>query len=353
MAYAYNAVGYIALGAAVQEADLSETYERQERIGYRSELILGEAEVDEHMKGLFPDWRAQGVTMCLHEHQGGFAFNMASVRGLHGKCREVGVSVLSGSRSRGSRRLRRLDRGGRDVGGADRGRRAGRHRSGAVGEEVLGDAGNAGDDRRADAVRRGRPGPPDVDVLEPPGGRGRDGPDALRDRGRRPAAGHPSRHRRAPRRRRRQGALRGALGDLLQAGPPFGTGRRLAARRRGRRRARSVPADDGHRPGLPRRLLRRAVARDGPLRGLPGAVQAGALWRSRGVHRGQLPGLRLLPSEPVRDPRLEPRLQDDRRRPGGRERAARRPLAAALPVPLRALRDRRPAPGRSSPYPWS
>ena len=95
-AYAYNPVGYIALGAAVQEADLSETFERQERIGYRSELILGEAEVDAHMKGLFPDWRAQGVTVCLHEHQGGFAFNMASVEGLHGKCREVGVSVLSG-----------------------------------------------------------------------------------------------------------------------------------------------------------------------------------------------------------------------------------------------------------------
>ena len=95
-AYAYNPVGYIALGAAVQEADLSETYARQERIGYRSELILGEAEVDAHMRALFPDWRAQGVTVCLHEHQGGFAFNMASVEGLHGKCREEGVSVLSG-----------------------------------------------------------------------------------------------------------------------------------------------------------------------------------------------------------------------------------------------------------------
>ncbi len=95
-AYAYNPVGYIALGAAVQEADLSETFERQERIGYRSELILGEAEVDAHMKGLFPDWRAQGVTVCLHERQGGFAFNMASVEGLYGKCREMGVSVLSG-----------------------------------------------------------------------------------------------------------------------------------------------------------------------------------------------------------------------------------------------------------------
>src|SRR5207247_1988259 len=61
-AYHYNPVGYIALGAAVQEEDLVATYERQERIGYRSELILGAAEVDAHLKALFPAWRAQGVT---------------------------------------------------------------------------------------------------------------------------------------------------------------------------------------------------------------------------------------------------------------------------------------------------
>src|SRR5712692_7643360 len=60
-AYHYNPVGYMALGAAVQESDLIATYERQERIGYRSELIVGEREVDAHMKELFPDWRARGV----------------------------------------------------------------------------------------------------------------------------------------------------------------------------------------------------------------------------------------------------------------------------------------------------
>src|SRR6202049_4518563 len=81
-AYHYNPVGYLALGAAVQESDLVATFERQERIGYRSELIVGERAVDDHMKALFPDWRAKGVTVCLHEHQGGFAFNMASVLGL-------------------------------------------------------------------------------------------------------------------------------------------------------------------------------------------------------------------------------------------------------------------------------
>ena len=44
----------------MQERDLTAVFERQQRIGYRSELILGEAEVDAHMKALFPDWRAQG-----------------------------------------------------------------------------------------------------------------------------------------------------------------------------------------------------------------------------------------------------------------------------------------------------
>jgi glycine/D-amino acid oxidase-like deaminating enzyme len=96
VAYAYNPVGYIALGAARQEDDLTATFERQERIGYESSLLVGEAEVDAHMKSLFPDWRAQGVTVCLHERQGGFAFNMDSVQGLARKCEEEGVSVLSG-----------------------------------------------------------------------------------------------------------------------------------------------------------------------------------------------------------------------------------------------------------------
>ena len=95
-AYHYNPVGYIALGPQVQESDLVAVYERQQRIGYRSELIVGEADVAAHMRELFPDWRAQGVTVCLHEHQGGFAFNQESVQGLAEKCAGEGVLMLSG-----------------------------------------------------------------------------------------------------------------------------------------------------------------------------------------------------------------------------------------------------------------
>ena len=95
-AYHYNPVGYMALGPAAQEPDLVETYERQERIGYRSSLVLGQAEVDAYMKRLFPDWRAKGVTVCLHEHQGGFAFNKDSVLGLLDKAESEGVRIVSG-----------------------------------------------------------------------------------------------------------------------------------------------------------------------------------------------------------------------------------------------------------------
>jgi glycine/D-amino acid oxidase-like deaminating enzyme len=95
-AYAYNPVGYMALGPDVQESDLAATFERQERIGYRSTFVTGAGEVDAYMKRIFPDWRAQGVTALLHEHQGGFAFNRESVLGLAGKCAEEGVEILTG-----------------------------------------------------------------------------------------------------------------------------------------------------------------------------------------------------------------------------------------------------------------
>ncbi len=94
--YAYNPVGYMALGAQRQEADLVAVHERHERIGYRSRLVTGEREVAEYMRALFPDWRARGVTVCLHELQGGFAFNKESVAGLARKCEEVGVQIATG-----------------------------------------------------------------------------------------------------------------------------------------------------------------------------------------------------------------------------------------------------------------
>jgi glycine/D-amino acid oxidase-like deaminating enzyme len=95
-AFHYHGSGYIALGPEHQESDLVEVYERQQRLGYPSQLVLGEKQVAEHMRGLFEDWRAPGLTVCLHEQKGGFAFNRESMLGLAGKARAAGARIVEG-----------------------------------------------------------------------------------------------------------------------------------------------------------------------------------------------------------------------------------------------------------------
>jgi glycine/D-amino acid oxidase-like deaminating enzyme len=92
----YHPSGYIALGPTAQESDLIEVYERQQRIGYPSELHLGEEAVSAHMRSLFDDWRAPGLTVCLHEHAGGYAFNLESMRGLADLARAAGAQIVTG-----------------------------------------------------------------------------------------------------------------------------------------------------------------------------------------------------------------------------------------------------------------
>ncbi len=94
--FAYHGSGYIAVADGAQEEDLTAVFERQQRIGYDSELILGEAEVAGHMRSLFPDWRAPGLSVCLHERQGGFAFNRDSMLGLASKARAAGAEIEEG-----------------------------------------------------------------------------------------------------------------------------------------------------------------------------------------------------------------------------------------------------------------
>ena len=92
----YHPSGYVALGPPSQEPDLVEVFERQQAIGYRSELHTGEAAVRDQMRGLYPDWRAEGLSVCLHEHAGGFAFNRESMLGLAAKARAAGARIAEG-----------------------------------------------------------------------------------------------------------------------------------------------------------------------------------------------------------------------------------------------------------------
>jgi glycine/D-amino acid oxidase-like deaminating enzyme len=95
-AFHYHGSGYIALGPPAQESDLVEVHERQQRIGYPSELYVGEEEVDSHMRSLYADWRAPGLTVCLHERAGGYAFNRESMLGLADKARAAGAEIITG-----------------------------------------------------------------------------------------------------------------------------------------------------------------------------------------------------------------------------------------------------------------
>ncbi len=92
----YHGTGYVALGPPSQESDLIAVHERQQRIGYPSELHVGEQEVEAHMRSLYPDWRAPGLTVCLHEHAGGYAFNRESMLGLADKARAAGAQIVEG-----------------------------------------------------------------------------------------------------------------------------------------------------------------------------------------------------------------------------------------------------------------
>src|SRR6201994_3809137 len=92
----YHPSGYIALGPAAQEEDLSAVFERQQRIGYPSELYIGEREVAAHMRALYDDWRAPGLTVCLHERAGGYAFNRESMLGLADLARAAGAKIHTG-----------------------------------------------------------------------------------------------------------------------------------------------------------------------------------------------------------------------------------------------------------------
>ncbi len=95
-ALSYHPSGYIALGPQNQESDLQEVFERHERLGYPAELIVGEAAVHAHMSALFPDWRARGLTVCLHETAGGFAYNRPAIEGLAGLAQAAGAQIATG-----------------------------------------------------------------------------------------------------------------------------------------------------------------------------------------------------------------------------------------------------------------
>ena len=95
-AFSYHPVGYLQISHEAMRADVASIHAQQQAIGYSSTFIEGAEASARYMRGIFDDWQAQGVTSVLHEHRGGYANNMASLKGLLEKAEAEGVAVVGG-----------------------------------------------------------------------------------------------------------------------------------------------------------------------------------------------------------------------------------------------------------------
>ena len=225
------------------------------------------------MRSLYDDWRAPGLSVCLHEQAGGYAFNKESMHGLADLARAAGARIetgveVTGFTSDNSGAVTRVHTSAGDIDVEQV--------VVAVGPWVASlwsmlDLPDRLDVRQPDGQRRHRPA--DVDLLVPAGGRGRLRPGHLRHQRRRLLAGAPRRLRRAAARRRRHADHRRVLGRVLQARPRDRPGRRPAAHRRPRVHRRPLPHRHRRRR-LPGHVVRVAVALPQALRGRPRASTA-------------------------------------------------------------------------------
>jgi glycine/D-amino acid oxidase-like deaminating enzyme len=94
--YSYHPVGYMQISPEVMHDGVAAIWQQQKAIGYPSTFIEGAEDCRRYMKGLFDDWRAQGITSVLHEEKGGYANNVASLQGLSRKASDACVRLFEG-----------------------------------------------------------------------------------------------------------------------------------------------------------------------------------------------------------------------------------------------------------------
>ena len=95
-AFSYHGVGYIQAAPDAMRDDVVQIHAEQQAIGYESVLVEGVDACHEYMHEMFSDWQAPGVSVILHEKRGGYANNVASLRGLADKVRDAGVTIATG-----------------------------------------------------------------------------------------------------------------------------------------------------------------------------------------------------------------------------------------------------------------
>ena len=252
-AFAYHRVGYMQIAPEAMRDDVVQIYAEQQAIGYASELVVEGGGVPRvHDGACSPTGRRPASPCVLHEKRGGYANNVASLKGLAAKAEAEGVRIRTGVRVTGLARGRR-----RGDGGADRPGRRRLRAPGGGGRPV--DPGHLGDARPARADHRHRTATATVHPDRPmwtywalqEGMLGVDPPSSSTTRA--AAAGAARGLRRAAlRRHRRRPGHRRDVGHLLQARLLLrrGSGRRVAVRGRPARRARSRRPVRAGEPGV-------------------------------------------------------------------------------------------------------
>jgi methylglutamate dehydrogenase subunit A len=107
-AYGFRQVGYIAAVPRAQVDDLVAIRVQHERVGYDSELVMGEVACHEYLTWTWPDWDAP-VEALLHERRSGWADASQTVRRLAERARGAGAEIREGVEVTG------FERGGRGV----------------------------------------------------------------------------------------------------------------------------------------------------------------------------------------------------------------------------------------------
>jgi hypothetical protein len=102
--YHYHPTGYMQISPECMREDVGTIAQQHRDIGYESVFIEGEHDSLKYMRSIFDDWQAKGITSVLHEKRGGYANNVASMRGLAGKAKAQGVHIETGVAVTGFRR---------------------------------------------------------------------------------------------------------------------------------------------------------------------------------------------------------------------------------------------------------
>jgi glycine/D-amino acid oxidase-like deaminating enzyme len=95
VALGFQQVGYVSAGEANQGDDYDKLQRSQARAGYPSEVFHGQHARD-FLKGIWPDFKTDGIDVVLHEKVSGYAGTRQAVAGLAQKCRDHGVRIFSG-----------------------------------------------------------------------------------------------------------------------------------------------------------------------------------------------------------------------------------------------------------------